>query len=118
MIEIAAYMLCKLGGKDGSAGDIKAVIEAAGGEANDDLIGKLAAEIANKDVEALLKDGMEKLADVPLGGSGGGGGGGAGGGGGGDAGEAKEEEKEEEEEEEADLGGGMAMFGDDDGGDY
>ena len=44
-------------------------------------------------------------------------GGGGGGGGGDDA--AAEEEEEEEEEEEADLGGGMAMFGDDgDGGDY
>mmetsp|Transcript_10607 Transcript_10607/g.15013 ORF Transcript_10607/g.15013 Transcript_10607/m.15013 type:complete len:123 (-) Transcript_10607:57-425(-) len=52
---------------------------------------------------------------------GGAGGGGAGGGaGGGDAGGAAEEEEEEEkeEEEEADIGGGMDMFGGDDGGDY
>ena len=37
-------------------------------------------------------------------------------GGGGDA--PAEEEKEEEEEEEADIGGGMDMFGGDEGGDY
>ena len=42
-----------------------------------------------------------------------------GGGGGGAGGEAEEEEKEEEpEEEEADIGGGMDMFGGDEGGDY
>jgi len=44
---------------------------------------------------------------------------GSGGGGGGGAGAADEPvEEEEEEEEEADLGGGMDMFGGDDGGDY
>lgn len=44
---------------------------------------------------------------------------GSGGGGSGDAGGADEPaEAEEEEEEEADLGGGMDMFGGDDGGDY
>ena len=44
------------------------------------------------------------------------GGGGGDAGGAGDAGAAAEEE--EEEEEEADIGGGMDMFGGDDGGDY
>jgi len=43
--------------------------------------------------------------------------GGGGGGGGGD-GAAAEEKVEEEEEEEAEMGGGMDMFGGDDGGDY
>mmetsp|Transcript_45704 Transcript_45704/g.110737 ORF Transcript_45704/g.110737 Transcript_45704/m.110737 type:complete len:322 (+) Transcript_45704:171-1136(+) len=44
---------------------------------------------------------------------------GSGGGGGGDAGAADAPaEEEEEEEEEADIGGGMDMFGADDGGDY
>lgn len=43
----------------------------------------------------------------------------AGGGGGGDGGGAEEAAaEEEEEEEEADIGGGMDMFGGDDGGDY
>lgn len=40
----------------------------------------------------------------------------ASGGGGGDAAAAEEEEKEEEEEEEMDLGGGMDMFGGEEGG--
>ena len=47
--------------------------------------------------------------------------GGGGGGGGGDAGAAEEKEEEKEEEEEMDLGGGMDMFGaeeGDGGGDY
>jgi large subunit ribosomal protein LP0 len=43
---------------------------------------------------------------------------GSGGGGGGVAADAPAEEEEEEEEEEADLGGGMDMFGADEGGDY
>ena len=62
----------------------------------------------------------EKLAAViatPSAGGGGGGGGGGAGGDGGDAG-AEEEKEEEKEEEEADLGGGMDMFGGEDGGDY
>eukprot|EP00577_Skeletonema_sp_RCC1716_P033291 CAMPEP_0113414698 /NCGR_PEP_ID=MMETSP0013_2-20120614/24160_1 /TAXON_ID=2843 ORGANISM="Skeletonema costatum, Strain 1716" /NCGR_SAMPLE_ID=MMETSP0013_2 /ASSEMBLY_ACC=CAM_ASM_000158 /LENGTH=41 /DNA_ID=CAMNT_0000301581 /DNA_START=156 /DNA_END=277 /DNA_ORIENTATION=- /assembly_acc=CAM_ASM_000158 len=41
MQELAALLLCKLGGKDGSADDIKAVIEAAGGEANEEQIAAL-----------------------------------------------------------------------------
>lgn len=41
-----------------------------------------------------------------------------GGGGGGDDAAAAAEEEEEEEEEEADLGGGMDMFGGEEGGDY
>ena len=49
------------------------------------------------------------------------GGGGGGGGGGGDAAAAEEEKEEEKEEEEMDLGGGMDMFGGEEGeggGDY
>ena len=76
MIEIAALLLCKLGGKDGSADDIKAVLEAAGVEANDDAISKLTGDLDGKDVNELLAAGMEKLKDVPMGGGGGGGGGG------------------------------------------
>uniref|UniRef100_A0A7S4MYK7 60S acidic ribosomal protein P1 n=1 Tax=Odontella aurita TaxID=265563 RepID=A0A7S4MYK7_9STRA len=61
----------------------------------------------------------EKIAEM-IASPGAGGGGGGGGGAGGDAGgEAVEEEKEEEaEEEEAEIGGGMDMFGGEDGGDY
>jgi large subunit ribosomal protein LP2 len=104
MIEIAAFMLCKLGGKAGSADDIKAVLEAAGATANDEEIAKLVGDVEGKDLEALLAEGMEKLKDVPLGGGGGGGGGGGAAGGDGAAAEAVVEEKEEEEE--MDMAGG------------
>eukprot|EP00545_Synedropsis_sp_CCMP1620_P001546 CAMPEP_0119012306 /NCGR_PEP_ID=MMETSP1176-20130426/6224_1 /TAXON_ID=265551 /ORGANISM="Synedropsis recta cf, Strain CCMP1620" /LENGTH=116 /DNA_ID=CAMNT_0006965235 /DNA_START=35 /DNA_END=385 /DNA_ORIENTATION=+ len=112
MIEIAAFMLCKLGGKSGSAADIKAVLEAAGSEANDDEIAKLMADVEGKDIDTLLAEGMEKLKDVPLGGGGGGGGGGAGGA----AAEEAVVEEEKPVEEEMDMAGGIDMFGGDEGG--
>ena len=109
MIEIAAFMLCKLGGKEGSAADIKAVLEAAGvTEISDDEIAKLTGDVAGKDLDAMLAEGMEKLKDVPMGG--GGGGGGVGGGGGGDAAAVEEKEEEKEEEEEMDMAGGMLYY--------
>lgn len=74
MIEVAALLLCKLGGKDGSAADIKAVLEAAGVDANEDAITKLTGDLDGKDVNELLAEGMAKLKDVPMGGGGGGGG--------------------------------------------
>eukprot|EP00574_Skeletonema_japonicum_P008220 CAMPEP_0201714432 /NCGR_PEP_ID=MMETSP0593-20130828/923_1 /ASSEMBLY_ACC=CAM_ASM_000672 /TAXON_ID=267983 /ORGANISM="Skeletonema japonicum, Strain CCMP2506" /LENGTH=67 /DNA_ID=CAMNT_0048203713 /DNA_START=22 /DNA_END=221 /DNA_ORIENTATION=- len=67
MQELAALLLCKLGGKDGSADDIKAVIEAAGGEANEEQIAALVGNLDGKDVNELLGAGMEKLKDVPMG---------------------------------------------------
>ena len=73
MQEIAAFLLCKLGGKAGSADEIKAVIAAAGGEANEDAVSQLVGDIEGKDVDELLAAGMEKLKDVPMGGGGGGG---------------------------------------------
>lgn len=76
MQEIAALMLCKLGGKSGSAADIKAVLEAAGQEANEDAITKLTGDMDGKDINEILAAGMEKMKDVPMGGGGGGGGGG------------------------------------------
>lgn len=72
MSEIAALVLCKLSGKAGSADDIKAVLEAAGVEANDDAITKLTADMDGKDINELLAAGMGKLKDVPMGGGGGG----------------------------------------------
>lgn len=72
MLEIAALLLCKIGGKAGSADDIKAVLEAAGAEVNEDALSKLSADMDGKDVNELLAAGMEKLKDVPMGGGGGG----------------------------------------------
>ena len=113
MQEIAAYLLLKIAGKDGSAEEVTSVIEAAGGSVDEAALSTLISDMEGKDVNELLASGMEKLKDVPMGG--GGGGGGSGGAAGADA--AEEEEEEKEEEEEMDLGGGMSMFGDDDGGD-
>lgn len=73
MSEIAALLLCKIGGKAGSADDIKAVLEAAGAEVNDDALTKLTGDMEGKDINDLLAAGMEKLKDVPMGGGGGGG---------------------------------------------
>ena len=72
MLEIAALSLCKIGGKDGSADDIKAVLEAAGAEVNEDALTKLSGDMEGKDINELLAAGMEKLKDVPMGGGGGG----------------------------------------------
>eukprot|EP00581_Thalassiosira_minuscula_P028203 CAMPEP_0183750900 /NCGR_PEP_ID=MMETSP0739-20130205/1398_1 /TAXON_ID=385413 /ORGANISM="Thalassiosira miniscula, Strain CCMP1093" /LENGTH=75 /DNA_ID=CAMNT_0025987045 /DNA_START=437 /DNA_END=660 /DNA_ORIENTATION=+ len=75
MQEVAALLLCKLGGKSGSADEIKEVIAAAGGEPNEDQIAALVGDLDGKDVNELLAAGMGKLKDVPMGGGGGGGGG-------------------------------------------
>ena len=72
MIEVAALLLCKIGGKAGSADDIKAVLEAAGVEANEDALTKLTGDMDGKDINELLGAGMEKMKDVPMGGGGGG----------------------------------------------
>ena len=72
MIEVAALLLCKIGGKAGSADDIKAVLEAAGAEVDEDKITALTGDMDGKDINELLAAGMEKLKDVPMGGGGGG----------------------------------------------
>jgi ribosomal protein L12E/L44/L45/RPP1/RPP2 len=80
MIEVAALLLCKLGGKSGNADEIKAVLEAAGVEVNDEALTKLTGDIEGKDINELLSAGAEQIKDVPFGGGGGGGGGVAAGG--------------------------------------
>jgi large subunit ribosomal protein LP2 len=76
MQEIAALLLCKLGGKSGSADEIKAVLEAAGHDVNEDALTTLTGDLDGKDINEILAAGMGKLKDVPMGGGGGGGGGG------------------------------------------
>lgn len=71
MIEVAALLLCKIGGKDGSAADIKAVLEAAGAAVNDDMISALTGDMEGKDINEILAAGMAKIKDVPMGGGGG-----------------------------------------------
>ena len=124
MSEITAFLLCKLGGQDGSADEVKAVLTAAGVTVDEDQLTKLVGDTEGKDINELLAVGAEKVKDIPFGGGGGGGGGGSGGGGGGggdDTAAVEEEKEEEKEEEEMDLGGGMDMFGGEEGeggGDY
>jgi large subunit ribosomal protein LP2 len=76
MIEVAALLLCKLGGQGGSLDEIKAVLTAAGVDADDEALTKLSADMEGKDINELLAAGAEKIKDVPFGGGGGGGGGG------------------------------------------
>ena len=108
---IAAYCLLVVGGNaTPSVADVSKVIEAAGGEVDQDMLAPLVAEMADKDINELLAAGETKLASC----SGGSGGGEAAAGG---AAEAAPEAKEEEEE--IDFSGGMDMFGGGgDGGDY
>jgi len=94
-------------------------------EISSDAIGNLLKATGNTEVEGFypiiyanfLSD-PSKVAELIATPGGSGGGGGAGGDGDG-AGAEEEAEKEEEkvEEEEIDMGGGMSMFGDDEGGD-
>lgn len=97
---------------NGQAEDIKSVLEAIGAEAEDEKIEKLLADLEGKNVEELIKAGLDKLVSIPTGGAAAPAAAAAG-----VAGEEKKEEeaKEEEEEEEEDIdmsGGGL--FGDDD----
>jgi large subunit ribosomal protein LP2 len=71
MQEIAALLLCKVAGKAGSAEEIKAVLEAAGAEVNEEQLTKLVGDVEGTDINELLAAGMEKLKDVPMGGGGG-----------------------------------------------
>ena len=97
---------------NGQAEDIKSVLEAIGAEAEDEKIEKLLPDLEGKNVEELIKAGLDKLVSIPTGGATAPAAAAAGAA----AEEKKEEEaKEEEEEEEEDIdmsGGGL--FGDDD----
>uniref|UniRef100_A0A7R9T9I0 60S acidic ribosomal protein P2 n=1 Tax=Prasinoderma coloniale TaxID=156133 RepID=A0A7R9T9I0_9VIRI len=99
---VAAYMLAKQAGKDGSAADIKAILSAAGVEADDAKIELLLKEIEGKDLEEMIKEGAEKLASMPAGGAAAGGAAPAAGGAA--AAAAEPEPEPEEEEEEEDMG--------------
>ena len=117
MKEVAAYLLCVLGGNESpSADDVTKVISAGGAEPAEESIAALVGDLEGKSVNDLLAEGMEKLKDVPMGGSGGGGGGG--GAAGGDAAAEEVKEEEEEEEEAPPMASDMFGGGDADGGDY
>merc|ERR1712146_332287 len=111
---LAGYMMLVLGGNASpSKEDVTKALGAVGVEVDEDRLDKMLADLEGKDLDELLESGKGLLVQFGSGG----GGGGSGGGGGGAADEA-EEEKEEEGEEEADIGGGIDMFGGEEGGDY
>jgi len=75
MRHLAAYLLLVLAGKaNPTAAEIKAVLSAAGIEGDDARIASLIAELAGKDVNALITEGNSQLAKFGGGGGGGGGG--------------------------------------------
>ena len=89
---------------------MKTVLESVGAEAEDEKIEKLLADLEGKNVEELIKEGLEKLVSIPAAGAAAAAPAAAAA-----AEEKKEEKKEEEEEEEEDIdmsGGGL--FGNDD----
>ena len=89
---------------------MKTVLESVGAEAEDEKIEKLLADLEGKNVEELIKEGLEKLVSIPAAGAVAAAPAAAA------AGEEKKEEKkeeEEEEEEDIDMSGG-GLFGDDD----
>eukprot|EP00605_Chrysophyceae_sp_TOSAG23-4_P001645 GSChrysophyteH1.ASY1.ANO1.1806.1 assembled CDS len=106
---IAAYALCVVGGNaTPDVNDIVKVIQAAGGEADEDAIGTLIGDMAGKDIHELLAAGEEKVKGMG-GGSGGGSADAA------DTAEAAAPAAPAEEEVDA-LDGGMDMFGGGGGG--
>eukprot|EP00035_Acanthoeca_spectabilis_P017265 m.359947 g.359947 ORF g.359947 m.359947 type:complete len:363 (-) comp16634_c1_seq2:93-1181(-) len=76
MRHVAAYLLAQLGGNASpDAAAVKKIIEAGGGSVDDASLTLLLEQLKGKSVEDIIKEGIEKLADVPSGGGGGGGGG-------------------------------------------
>ena len=73
MKEIAAYALLVCGGNENpSADQVKSVITAAGGEADEESLTKLLADLEGKDIHELLAEGQKKLKTCVSGGGGGG----------------------------------------------
>merc|ERR1712017_45577 len=105
MKQIAAYLLCVLGGNaTPSSGDVEKILASVGAEADGDKLGKLMSELNGKDIEEVIAAGSEKLASVPAGGAV------AAAGGGSAPAAAAEEEKKEESEEESDDDMGFSLF--------
>jgi len=110
MRHLAAYLLLQIGGNASpSAADIKKLLAVVGIEADDERLEKLIAELADKDVNALIAEGSSKLASVPSGGAGAAPAA-AGGAAPAAAAEEKKEEEKKEEKEESDDDMGFGLF--------
>ena len=110
MKHIAAYMLLSLGKEEKpTADDVTKLLSTVGIEADGERLEKLVAELAEKDLAALISEGEEKFASVPTGGAvaaapaAGGAAPGA-------AEEAPKEAPKEEEKEESDEDMGFGLF--------
>ncbi len=78
MKEVAAYLLCVMGGNASpSAADVKKVLEAGGAKVDDSALDTVIAQLGGKDLDALVKEGTTKLSSITVSGGGGGGGGAA-----------------------------------------
>ncbi|XP_045102022.1 60S acidic ribosomal protein P2-like [Portunus trituberculatus] len=104
---VAAYCLFALSGKSPSAKDLENLLGSVGVDCDAEQAKKVVSELEGKDLEELIKEGMEKLGTMPAGG------GAAPAAGGAAAAPAKEEAKEvkqEEPEEESDDDMGFGLF--------
>ncbi|XP_022668227.1 60S acidic ribosomal protein P2-like [Varroa jacobsoni] len=106
---VAAYLLAGLGGNaNPSAADIEKILSSVGIEVDKDKLKKVVSEMNGKDIQELIREGSEKLASVPAGGSAPAAGGAAAAPAASAEAEKKEDKKEEEEEEEdEDMGFGL-----------
>jgi len=103
---VAAALLAAQGGGDVSAASIKKILSSVGVDADDEKVNMVVKELAGKNVEDLIKEGLEKVSSVPSGGGAAAAAAPAAGGAAAPA-AAKEKEPEPEEEEDDDMGFGL-----------
>ncbi|KAI9293192.1 ribosomal protein 60S [Neoconidiobolus thromboides FSU 785] len=104
---IAAYLLLQLGGNTApTAADIKTVLSSVGIDAEEERLTALLTQLEGKDVNALIAEGLPKLASVGSAPAAGAASSGAAAGGAAAAPKA-EEKVEEEEESDGDMGFGL-----------
>lgn len=103
MKHIAAYLLSVLSGNENpSVDDVRAILDAAGVEVDEDSLGSLVTDLHGKQIHEVIAAGQSKFSSAPVGFVGGSGSSGAAPtGSGGPTAVAAAEEPEEEEEEEA-----------------
>merc|ERR1711981_664003 len=91
---VAAFMLASLAGSADKAA-VKKILESIGAEINAEQLDKVCSELASKNVDEVVAEGMSLLASVPSGGGA----------------APAEEEKKEESGEESDSDMGFDLFG-------
>jgi len=111
---LSAYLLAVLGGNESpKKADITKILDSVGIKADEAQLDKLIKELAGKDLDALIAEGLKKVSSVPSIGGGGGGGGAAAGGAAAKSPAAaakKEVEKPKEKSEESGGDMGFSLF--------